>query len=131
MAVNKGDILEGQVTGTTGFGAFIKLETGDTGLVHISEISGDYVEKVDDYLTKGDEVKVKVISVEDGKIGLSIKEAGPVKKTKEEKPPRPKVQPQEARFESPKQDSFEEMMQSYLRDANSNMESIRSRDSKR
>ncbi len=52
MPITVGKVVEGTVTGITNFGAFIQLPGGDSGLVHISEISDDYVEKVTDYLKK-------------------------------------------------------------------------------
>lgn len=74
MQIEAGSILQGKVTGIAAFGAFVELEGGKTGLVHISEISNEYVEDISKHLTVGQEVKVKVMSVDDnGKIGLSIK----------------------------------------------------------
>lgn len=73
MSIAVGDIIEGKITGTTNFGAFVSLPEGNNGLIHISEISNDYVEKVDDYVERGQEVKVKVLTVKEGKIGLSLK----------------------------------------------------------
>lgn len=74
MQIEVGSILEGKVTGIMKFGAFVDLPDGKSGMVHISEISNTYVENVSDFLTVGQEVKVKVISInENGKIGLSIK----------------------------------------------------------
>lgn len=74
MQIEVGSILEGKVTGITKFGAFVDLPEGKSGMVHISEISNTYVENVSDFLTVGQEVKVKVITInENGKIGLSIK----------------------------------------------------------
>ena len=76
MQLEVGSILEGKVTGITKFGAFISLEDGNTGLVHISEVADSYVKDVNEFLKVGDEVKVKVINIEDnGKIGLSIRQA--------------------------------------------------------
>ncbi|NLU41904.1 MAG: RNA-binding protein S1 [Firmicutes bacterium] len=77
MSVPVGSVLEGKVTGITSFGAFVQLKEGPTGLVHISEIADTYVRDVNDFLKVDDEVRVKVISVKDGKIGLSIKQASP------------------------------------------------------
>ena len=57
MATSKGQILNGKVTGVTKFGAFIALESGDTGLVHISEVADSYVKEVSDFLAVGDEVR--------------------------------------------------------------------------
>lgn len=76
MQIEVDSILHGKVTGIAPFGAFIDLEGGKTGLVHISEVSSEYVEDISKHLTVGQEVKVKVISVvPDGKISLSIKKA--------------------------------------------------------
>lgn len=70
-------IVEGKVSGITKFGAFIELQNGQTGLVHISEVSHTFVNDINDILKIGDEVKAKVISVENGKVSLSIKQAQP------------------------------------------------------
>ncbi len=74
--IKVGQILSGKVQNTTSFGAFIELESGNVGLVHISEISENYVRSVNDYLKTGDSVKVKVLELlENNKISLSIKSA--------------------------------------------------------
>lgn len=66
--------MTGEVVAIKPFGAFVKLESGETGLVHISQISGKFVEKVEDELSVGDPVKAKVLSIDSsGKISLSIK----------------------------------------------------------
>ena len=76
MSLETGMILEGKVTGITKFGAFVELEPGKTGMVHISEVAPTFVNDINDYLKEGQTVKVKVLSVsEDGKISLSIKKA--------------------------------------------------------
>lgn len=78
MQVNIGDIVEGKVTGLTNFGAFVKLTTGEVGMVHISEVASSYVKDIKEFLAEGQEVKVKILSVnEAGKISLSIKQAEP------------------------------------------------------
>ena len=64
------------MTGITKFGAFVSLPGGRSGLVHISEIAYSYVNDVKDHLTEGQEVKVKVIGIDDSnRINLSIKKA--------------------------------------------------------
>lgn len=74
MQLAIGDVLEGKVTGITKFGAFVELPEGKTGMVHISEVSADYVEDISQYLKQDQIVKVKVINItEEGKISLSIK----------------------------------------------------------
>jgi small subunit ribosomal protein S1 len=72
-----GDVLEGTIVKLLDFGAFVEIEAGVQGLVHISEISEDRIAKPSDVLKVGDKVKVKVLEInkENQKIGLSIKEA--------------------------------------------------------
>ena len=71
-----GQIVEGKVTGLTGFGAFVALPDGKSGMVHISEVSSVFVKDIKDHLTEGQDVKVKIIAIgDDGKISLSIKKA--------------------------------------------------------
>ncbi len=77
MELEVGSILEGKVTTITKFGAFVALPGGKSGLVHISEIANQFVNDVHDFLQEGQEVKVKVLSTEGGKINLSIKKALP------------------------------------------------------
>ena len=72
MHLEIGTILEGKVTGITNFGAFVSLPGGKSGLIHISEVANTFVNDVHDFLTEGQTVKVKVLSISpDGKIGLS------------------------------------------------------------
>ncbi|GEL08698.1 S1 domain-containing post-transcriptional regulator GSP13 [Salisediminibacterium halotolerans] len=71
-----GSIVEGKVTGIKPFGAFVALDEKKQGLVHISHIAHGYVKDINEVLSVGDQIKVKVLSVdeESGKISLSIKE---------------------------------------------------------
>ncbi|MGN1304473.1 MAG: S1 RNA-binding domain-containing protein [Oscillospiraceae bacterium] len=76
MQLEVGNIYEGKVTGITKFGAFVELEPGTTGMVHISEVANSFVNEIRDHLTEGQTVKVKVLTIgENGKISLSIKKA--------------------------------------------------------
>lgn len=77
MEPQVGSILEGKVTSIMKFGAFVALEGGGSGLVHISEIANTFVEDVHDYLETGQAVKVLVLSAENGRVNLSIKKALP------------------------------------------------------
>ena len=71
-----GSIVLGKVTAMTAYGAFVELPDGESGMVHISEVSSSYVNDIKDFLSLGQEVKVKVIAInEQGKISLSIKKA--------------------------------------------------------
>ena len=73
--IEVGAILEGKVTGITKFGAFVSLPGGKSGLVHISEIAYSYVSDVNDHLSEGQDVKVKITDVdaENKRISLSIR----------------------------------------------------------
>ncbi len=75
--VNIGDIVEGTVVNLLDFGAFVRLKEGVDGLLHVSQISKEHVNKPSDVLNIGDKIKVKVIDIngEDKKISLSLKEA--------------------------------------------------------
>lgn len=77
MEPQVGSIVEGKVTTITKFGAFVALEGGGSGLVHISEIANTFVNEVRDYLQEGQSVRVLVLSAENGKRNLSIKRAQP------------------------------------------------------
>lgn len=90
MNLEVGEVLEGKVTGITKFGAFVQLPGGGSGLVHISEIANAFVNDVNDYLTVGDTVKVKVIGINGaGKINLSIKQLQAAQPAQPARSPRP------------------------------------------
>lgn len=73
--IQPGFVMEGKVESLQPYGAFVDLGNGLSGLVHISQICEKRIKKPSEVLTVGDTVKVKVISVKDGKLSLSIKEA--------------------------------------------------------
>ncbi len=148
MQFEVGAILEGKITGLAAFGAFVELEGGKTGLVHISEVSTEYVSDVKEHLKEGQEVKVKVIGTENGKISLSIKQAMPsaprsdkaargnkrsdFKKRGENKTDFSKP-PEEVVFGSRQSDmSFDDMLQKFKQDSDEKFQDLkRSNDSKR
>jgi len=74
---NEGDIIEGKVVRIAPFGAFIEIEPGVDGLVHISQLANRRVEKPQDVVSVDQIVKVKILSIDpkEKRIGLSIKEA--------------------------------------------------------
>ena len=72
-SVEIGSTLKGNVESLQSYGAFVRLENGLSGLVHISQISNQRIKSADQVLKVGDEVNVKVIGIKDGKISLSIK----------------------------------------------------------
>jgi len=69
-----GEIYQGKVVKIADFGAFVNILPGKDGLVHISQIAKERVEKVTDYLSEGQEVEVLVLDVDRGRIKLSMKE---------------------------------------------------------
>lgn len=80
-----GTVMTGTVESLQNYGAFVRLEDGLSGLVHVSQISQKRVKSPKDVLNVGDEVKVKIIGIKDGKISLSMKaleepEEAPVEK---------------------------------------------------
>lgn len=80
-----GSVVEGKVTGVKPFGAFVAITEDQQGLVHISEVAHGFVKDINEVLTVGDEVKVKILSVdeESGKISLSIRATEPAPERKE------------------------------------------------
>jgi len=91
LAIQVGDILEGKVTGIKPFGAFVSLPENKNGLVHISEVSYEFVQDLAAVLEEGQTVQVKVISINEGKIALSIKQTQPAPE-KGRRPARPAQQ---------------------------------------
>lgn len=73
--IQVGTIINGKVTGIQPYGAFVALDENTQGLVHISEITHGYVKNINDHIKVGDQVNVKVLTIdkEAGKIGLSIR----------------------------------------------------------
>lgn len=118
MPLEVGAVVEGRVTGITHFGAFVELQPGVTGLVHISEVADAYVRDIKDYLKENDQVKVKIINMDRGKIGLSIRQANPGSS-----PVRPRVS-------NPRQ--FEDRLARFMKDSDERLGELRrSQDSKR
>lgn len=94
MEPQVGSILEGKVTSITKFGAFVAVEGGRSGLVHISEIANTYVNDVRDYLQEGQTVRVVVLPAANGKLNFSIKRAQP--QTASRPAARPAAEPRRA-----------------------------------
>ncbi|HZK34182.1 MAG TPA: S1 RNA-binding domain-containing protein [Bacillota bacterium] len=126
MSVEVGQILEGTVSGITNFGAFIELKDGKTGMAHISEIADAYVKDINDYLKVNDKVKVKVLSTADNKIGLSVRQAGEIKKS---------TKPIEVNWNKEPQantgGSFEDTLSKFMKDSEERLLDIKNRESKR
>ena len=93
----EGAVLEGVVDSLMDYGAFIKLNNGVSGLLHVSQISHERVAKPSDVLKEGDPITVKIIGVKDGKISLSKKalEEAPARKERAPRGDRPEREPRE------------------------------------
>lgn len=137
MAIEVGSVVEGKIVNVMPFGAFVALPEDKTGLVHISEVSSEYVEDINSVIKRGDAVKVKVIKIDDsGKISLSIKKAEEKKreKKKEEKPAKPvSIRPADIDWSRKDDDlSFEDKLSKFKQDSDEKMLSLkRSNESKR
>ena len=77
MELTVGAVLEGKVKSITNFGVFVALPENKTGMVHISEVANAYVSDIRQHLSEGQDVKVMVIGLENGKVNLSIKRLQP------------------------------------------------------
>ena len=137
MAIEVGSVVEGKIVNVMPFGAFVALPEDKTGLVHISEVSSEYVEDINLVIKRGDVVKVKVIKIDDaGKISLSIKKAEEKKREKkrEEKPSKPvSIRPADIDWSRKDDDlSFEDKLSKFKQDSDEKMLSLkRSNESKR
>lgn len=107
MDAEIGAVVSGTVVRIAPYGAFVKLEDGETGLVHISEIDRNYVRSVEEHLHLEDVVTVKVVGKKgDGKIDLSIKQADPDWRPELSRPRR-----------SPKDPEFEQKLKRFMRNS--------------
>ena len=150
MELTVGAIIEGKVKSITKFGAFISLPENQTGMVHISEITHAYVNDIHDHLTEGQDVKVMVIGLENGKINLSIRrtQAAPQRQPSDRprqsfdrprtdnRPPRPQQdnrQPRPARPAQPVEkqpQSFDDMLKQFMADSDSKISGLKQYDRK-
>ena len=142
MELTVGTVYEGKVKSLTKFGAFVLLPGGATGMVHISEVAYTFVNDIHDYLTEGQDVKVMVIGLENGKINLSIKRTLPQPRRdapRQSRPDRGERNDRPERSDRPRQQSrpaqnapaqgqprsFDDMLKQFMSDSNSKMSSSR------
>lgn len=147
MQIEEGAVVNGKVTGLTDFGAFVEIEGGKTGMIHISEVAPNYVKDIKEHLAVGQEVKAKVIAVSpEGKISLSIKKLDeqPKEKKEEQKFQKP-MKPRNERRSAPpvwngqkskapaagEKQSFEDMMARFKQVSDEKMTDLKRTDSKR
>ncbi|PKM81420.1 MAG: RNA-binding protein S1 [Firmicutes bacterium HGW-Firmicutes-14] len=127
MSVEVGSIVEGVVTGITNFGAFIELPGGQTGLVHISEVADTYVKDVKDFLKDREKITVKVISIDKGKIGLSIKQLKASTNTAQDVPRSHNQHSHKRNDRYEKKDSanFEDRLTKFLKESDERLQDLR------
>ncbi|MDO4269957.1 MAG: S1 RNA-binding domain-containing protein [Eubacteriales bacterium] len=138
MDLAVGAIVEGKVTGITKFGAFVALPEGKSGMVHISEVASSFVSDIKDFLQEGQQVKVKVISIDQaGRINLSIKKAQPQEPHQERPggfvPRQPRFQqrpaaPRGRAAQQPKDPAsmtFEDKLKAFMSDSESRQADVR------
>lgn len=116
----EGSIVEGKVTGIKPFGAFVAIDEKKQGLVHISEVAHGYVKDIADVLAVGDEVKVKIMSVdeESGKISLSIRATQEAPARPQGKPRASKGKPQGAQQKQQGFNTLEDKLKEWLKQSN-------------
>ncbi len=134
MSIEVGSVVEGVVTGITNFGAFVELPGGKVGLIHISEVADVYVRDVKDFLKEQDNVKVKVLSIDErGKIGLSIKQLQPPAPSPVPSPiPRRAPINDNRRYGKVNAPSFEDKLTKFLKDSDERLGDLkRNTESKR
>lgn len=131
--------MEGKVKSITKFGAFISLPGNQTGMVHISEITHAYVNDIHDHLTEGQDVKVMVIGLDNGKINLSIRRTIPAPprqqpdrpkqpRTDSRAPKAPDTRPARPRPSQPASSqprSFDDMLKQFMADSDSKISGIK------
>lgn len=140
MELTVGAIVEGKVKSITKFGAFILLPGNQTGMVHISEITHAYVNDIHDHLTEGQDVKVMVIGLENGKINLSIRRTMPAPPRQpsdrpkqprtENRPPRTQdnnrpARSRQAQPANSQPQSFDDMLKQFMADSDSKISGIK------
>ena len=116
MSLKAGEIVEGVVKTITNFGAFIDLGDGATGLVHISEVSNEYVKDISEFLQQDQKVKVKVLAIdgESKKITLSIKRATEMRNEN-----------RRAQAKPVQEMSFEDRLSKFLKDSEERQSDVR------
>ena len=130
MQLEIGKIYDGKVKGITQYGAFVDIEGGGTGMVHISEIANTFVSEIREHLTENQDVKVKVIGInEAGKVSLSIKKAveNPQPQQQKKRPPRQRDDRAKQNVWEPKKQppmgelSFEDMISRFKQNSEERM----------
>jgi len=119
MQIQKGEIVEGKVTGITKYGAFVNIDGETSGMIHISEISSDFIKDINEILEVNQTVKAVVIGVnETGKLALSVKQLEFAKTEKPDKNAKTNI-------------SFEDMMNKFKRESDEKISDLKFLEPKR
>lgn len=99
-----GDYVKGKIISIKPYGAFIKLETGENGLLHISEVSDNFVRRLDGFLRVDEDICVKILSIDEdnGFLKLSLKQVPyekRIRSTRNNVPKREEIRKEEINFE--------------------------------
>jgi S1 RNA binding domain protein len=116
-----GDIIEAEVFKVTSFGAFAKLPNGRRALIHISQLSDNFVKDINQHIKLGDKIKARILNIEGGKIDLTLK------KPKEDIASYPKGKEFKPSSFEDKLDSFLSTSEERLEDLKQNIESKQQR----
>jgi S1 RNA binding domain protein len=141
MELTVGAVLEGKIKSITNFGAFVALPENKTGMVHISEVANAYVSDIRQHLTEGQDVKVVVIGLENGKVNLSIKrlEAKPARENAPRREFQGSDRPRQSRPAAPvdppapktADQLFEEKLKQFMAESDSKISSLRQHENHR
>ncbi len=133
MNIEVGNIVEGKVIKIKPFGAIVLINDNIQGLVHVSNISTEYVQDINKYLKIGDIVNVKILSIdnENNKVSLSIKDALPSSKKTERKFNSKKQNNNHAKEALDPNLLFEEKFKEWLKDSNERLAGINKRNNRR
>ncbi|WP_257349624.1 S1 domain-containing post-transcriptional regulator GSP13 [Pseudalkalibacillus decolorationis] len=129
MKYEVGSTVEGKVTGIKPFGAFVALDDQHQGLVHISEVSHDYVKDINDHLSVGATVEVKIMNIEEnsGKISLSIRKTQAAPEPKQQPAPRPRRKRPAQNDNAQGFNTLEEKLKLWLKESNERQAQINKR----
>ena len=145
MQVQKGEIIEGKITGITKYGAFVSVNRETSGMIHISEISVDFIKDINERLKLNQTVKAVVIGVGgDGKLALSMKqlpkdpiEPEPDQSADKDHVSEPAAENEKSSFENPEEFvknhkksaaslDFEDMLNKFKRESDEKMSDLKS-----
>jgi len=132
MAVQVGSIIEGKVTAIKPFGMFVAISETEQGLVHISQVANGFVKDINEHFSVGDEVKVKVLSIDDaGKISLSVRAALPQEERDARDDRRGGNRGGDRNARRDNSASFEDKLKKWLKHSEENLATINKKQAKR